>query len=155
MTKFLVRLKTPMELETVVGVEANTVEQAVDKAAEAIKSGRLRDNRPEMPLLKDDYECVSPDQDLVFQAIRVKKFPGKSKQAEVGETNNAMRLLSTHLLMVYQEFSSKELNIPLERFEECLETVNDAFPGALPGTKPKQKKSGLHVVKSQIILATN
>lgn len=68
MNRYIVQYGLDYEHRVLVGIEAASPEEAVQKAQQAFDEGAIWDDTDQMPLLFDDYE-EKDDQSLVFDVI--------------------------------------------------------------------------------------
>jgi len=68
MNRYVVQYGLDYEHRVLVGIEATSTEEAIQKAQQAFDEGAIWDDTGQMPLLFDDYE-EKDDQSLVFEVI--------------------------------------------------------------------------------------
>jgi len=137
MNRYVVQYGLDYEHRVLVGIEAASPEEAIQKAQQAFDEGAIWDDTGLMPLLFDDYE-EKDDQSLVFEVIaNVEAWPAPDASVlKLRREAAAMRACS-HIVEAYRRGEESGGSVAWEDLDEAHAAALSAQEGNCCRTAPE------------------
>ena len=137
MNRYIVQYGLDYEHRVLVGIEAASSEEAIQKAQQAFDEGAIWDDTGQMPLLFDDYE-EKDGQSLVFEVIaKVDAWPVPDASVRQQRREAAAMLACRLLAEAYQRGEESGGSIAWEDLDEAHAAAQAALDGNRCRTAPE------------------
>ena len=137
MNRYVVQYGLDYEHRVLVGIEAASTEEAIQKAQQAFDEGVIWDDTGQMPLLFDDYE-EKDDQCLVFEVIAKMDAWPVPEASVLQLRREAAAMRACHLLVeAYRRGEESGASIAWEDLDDAHAAALDALNGSRCRSAPE------------------